>query len=78
MPQYSWMLEELPANENETESSGVGGSKFRVDEKYRKFIKKIVSSAAKAQGFNVPKVQLEEDIDDLLNFTWKLTKVSRA
>lgn len=72
MPLYSWMLREYFDAENET----INKQDFRKAEKYWDWISKIVSRISQAAGFNITKSQLEEDIEDIFSFEWKLLKVS--
>lgn len=72
MPLYSWMLREYFDAENET----INKQDFRNAEKYWDWISKIVSRISQAAGFNITKSQLEEDIEDIFSFEWKLLKVS--
>ena len=71
MPLYSWTLREYFDSEIET----INKQDFRKAEKYWDWISKIVSRISEAGGFNITKSQLEEDIEDIFSFEWKLLKV---
>ncbi|XP_060823748.1 neprilysin-like isoform X3 [Bombus pascuorum] len=71
MPPYSWMLEEFFAADNETLTIT-----DKRDCSYWKYIVKIISKIAEAGGFNTTRSQLEEEIEDIFNFEWKLLKIS--
>lgn len=65
------MLEEFFEADNETVTIT-----DKKDFSYWKYIVKIISKTAEAGGFNTTRSQLEEEIEDILNFEWKLLKVS--
>ncbi|XP_050591165.1 neprilysin-like isoform X2 [Bombus affinis] len=71
MPPYSWMLEEFFEADNETLTIT-----DKRDFSYWKYIVKIISKTAEAGGFNTTRSQLEEEIEDIFNFEWKLLKIS--
>ncbi|XP_043598067.1 neprilysin-1-like isoform X2 [Bombus pyrosoma] len=71
MPPYSWMLEEFFEADNETLAII-----DKRDLSYWKYIVKIISKIAEAAGFNTTRSQLEEEIEDIFNFEWKLLKIS--
>ncbi|XP_071868180.1 neprilysin isoform X3 [Bombus fervidus] len=71
MPPYSWMLEEFFAADNETLTVT-----DKRDCSYWNYIVKIISKTAEAGGFNITRSQLEEEIEDIFNFEWKLLKIS--
>nr|XP_033182889.1 neprilysin-1-like isoform X2 [Bombus vancouverensis nearcticus] len=71
MPAYSWMLEEFFEADNVTLTIT-----DKRDFSYWKYIVKIISKTAEAGGFNTTSSQLEEEIEDIFNFEWKLLKIS--
>ncbi|XP_076750419.1 membrane metallo-endopeptidase-like 1 [Xylocopa sonorina] len=68
MPPYSWMTEVFF---NETDKNHV-----RAVEKHWDFAMKIILTMAEAVRFNLTTDQLEKDVEDLLNFEWKLSKIT--
>ncbi|XP_017788749.1 PREDICTED: membrane metallo-endopeptidase-like 1 [Habropoda laboriosa] len=73
MPAYTWMLHQRFDSDNQTvrDENELGGF-----EKYPRYISYIVSRIIGADGLDVPKEQLEKDIDDILDFQWKLSKIT--
>ncbi|CAK9812652.1 Membrane metallo-endopeptidase-like 1 [Anthophora plagiata] len=73
MPAYAWMLEQWFDTNNQTVRDK---KNFRKVEKYWRYISTVILKIIEAGGFDVSKEQMEEDIEDILYFEWKLSKIS--
>lgn len=69
MPPYSWMLWEFF---NSADNQTLGSIK---DLNYWKYSMRIVSKIAESGEFHVTTNELEEDMEEIFNFEWKLSKV---
>ena len=69
MPPYSWTLWEFfNLADNQTLRS-------IKDLSYWKYSMRIVSKMAESRGFHATKNELENDMEEIFNFEWKLLKV---
>ncbi|KAK9309000.1 hypothetical protein QLX08_001192 [Tetragonisca angustula] len=70
MPPYSWTLWEFfnPADNQTLRSI--------KDLSYWKYSMRIVSKMAESRGFHATKNELENDMEEIFNFEWKLLKIS--